>query len=194
DAEIAGLVRGAVDTFRDLGAAVAEADPDCGDPSGTFRVLWWSGVRNLLGGLPESRKALLDPDLADVLEQSMSISLEQYFEAQKERAALGSRLRLFMQRYDLLVTPALPIPAFAAGMLAPAGDSIGKWVDWTPFTYPFNLSQQPAASVPCGFTKAGLPVGLQIIGPMFDDWTVLRAAHAYERAHTWISKRPAAAM
>jgi aspartyl-tRNA(Asn)/glutamyl-tRNA(Gln) amidotransferase subunit A len=66
----------------------------------------------------------------------------------------------------------------------------GKWVDWTPFSYPFNLTQQPAASVPCGFTAGGLPVGLQIVGRMFDDWTVLRAAHAYEQAHDWVERRP----
>jgi aspartyl-tRNA(Asn)/glutamyl-tRNA(Gln) amidotransferase subunit A len=194
EAEVAGLVRAAVDALSGLGARVEETDPGFDDPSGIFRVLWWSGARNLLSGLPKRKKALLDPGLADVLEQSMAISLEQYFDAVKGRGALGSRMRLFMQRFDLLVTPCLPIPAFEAGVLAPREDGTGKWVDWTPFTYPFNLSQQPAASVPCGYTKAGLPVGLQIVGRMFDDWTVLRAAHAYERAHEWIKKRPAAAM
>ena len=68
-------------------------------------------------------------------------------------------MRQFMEKYDLLVTPTLPIPAFEAGKLSPVDDGTGKWVNWTPFSYPFNLTQQPAASVPCGFTKAGLPVG-----------------------------------
>ncbi len=108
--------------------------------------------------------------------------------------SLGSHMRLFMQRFDLLVTPSLPIPAFEVGVLAPGRVGEGKWVDWAPFTYPFNLTQQPAASVPCGFTKAGLPVGLQIVGRMFDDWTVLRAAHAYERAHAWSERKPASAL
>ena len=190
DAEVARLVQAAVDTLASLGARIEEADPGFADPSGIFRVLWWSGARNLLAGLPKRKKALLDPGLADVLDQSMSITLAQYFDAVKGRGALGSSMRLFMQRFDILVTPSLPIPAFETGVLAPGGDSAGKWVDWTPFTYPFNLSQQPAASVPCGFTRAGLPVGLQIVGRMFDDWTVLRAAHAYERAHEWSMRRP----
>ncbi len=194
DTEVADLVREAVETLSRLGASVEETDPGLEDPAGAFRVLWWSGVRSLLAALPKSRKALLDPGLADVLEQSMTITLEQYFDAVRARGVLGSHMRVFMQRFDLLVTPSLPIPAFETGVLAPRGDGTGKWVDWTPFTYPFNLTQQPAASVPCGFTKSGLPVGLQIIGRMFDDWTVLRAAHAYERAHAWTERRPASAL
>ena len=89
---------------------------------------------------------------------------------------LGAALRQFMARFDLLVTPTLPIPAFETGKLAPKFDDNGKWVNWTPFTYPFNMSQQPAASICCGFTRQGLPVGLQLVGRMFDDHTVLRAA------------------
>ena len=79
-------------------------------------------------------------------------------------------MRQFMEKYDLLVTPSLPIPAFAVGRLTPDDhDGMGKWVNWTPFTYPFNLTQQPAASVPCGFTASGLPAGLHIVGRMFDE-------------------------
>jgi aspartyl-tRNA(Asn)/glutamyl-tRNA(Gln) amidotransferase subunit A len=99
-------------------------------------------------------------------------------------------MRVFMESYDLLVTPTLPIPAFDAGLLAPAEDEHGKWTNWTPFSFPFNLTQQPAASVPCGFTQEGLPAGLHIVGRMFDDTTVLRAAHAYEQSHAWYKARP----
>jgi aspartyl-tRNA(Asn)/glutamyl-tRNA(Gln) amidotransferase subunit A len=141
--------------------------------------------------LPKQKKALLDPGLADVVEQSMAITLDEYFDAVKARGALGTKMRQFMEKYDLLVTPTLPIPAFEAGKLAPVSDATGKWVNWTPFSYPFNLTQQPAASVPCGFTKAGLPIGLHIVGRMFDDASVLRAAHAYEQATDWRKLRPA---
>ena len=100
-------------------------------------------------------------------------------------------MKRFNQKYDLLITPTLPIPAFAAGKLAPeAPDNTGKWVNWTPFSYPFNLTQQPAASVPCGFTASGLPAGLHIIGRMFDDATVLVASRAYERATNWHKQKP----
>ena len=174
----------------DLGARVEKIDPGFDDPAPYFRVLWWSGTRALLGRLPKEKKALLDPALADVVEQSMAISLDDYLDAVKARGALGTHMRRFMEDYDLLVTPSLPIPAFAAGKLAPVDDGTGKWVNWTPFTYPFNLTQQPAASVPCGFTKAALPAGLHLIGRMFDDATVLRACHAYEQAAKWHERRP----
>jgi aspartyl-tRNA(Asn)/glutamyl-tRNA(Gln) amidotransferase subunit A len=87
----------------------------------------------------------------------------------------------FHESYDLLVTPTLPLAAFDAGREAPA--SAKRWVNWTPFTFPFNLTQQPAASIPCGLTRAGLPVGLQIVGPKYADALVLRAARAFESVH-----------
>jgi aspartyl-tRNA(Asn)/glutamyl-tRNA(Gln) amidotransferase subunit A len=89
-------------------------------------------------------------------------------------------MKAFHQRYDLLLTPTLPIPAFEAGIERRPGEE--RWVDWTPFSYPFNLTQQPAISVPCGLTATGLPAGLQIVGPMHEDGLVLRAAAAYESA------------
>jgi aspartyl-tRNA(Asn)/glutamyl-tRNA(Gln) amidotransferase subunit A len=148
-------------------------------------------ARLLLGKLPPEKRALLDPGLNDVVEQSKAITLDDYLEAQRLRGQLGVKMKLFMAKYDLLVTPSLPIPAFGVGKLSPAdSDGSGKWVNWTPFTYPFNLTQQPACSVPCGFTAAGLPVGLQMVGAMFDDASVLRAAWAYENATDWIKRRP----
>lgn len=191
DPEIAKLVRDAVKVLEELGAKVEEKDPGFADPAPCFRVLWWAGARALLGKLPAAKKKLLDPALADVVEQAKSITLDDYQDAVRERGLLGSRMRQFMEGYDLLVTPTLPIPAFTAGQLSPAGtDRKGKWVNWTPFSYPFNLTQQPAASVPCGFTKQGLPAGLHLIGRMFDDRTVLNVAHAYERATAWHKARP----
>ena len=190
DPEIAGLVAKAVETLARLGAEVAEVEPGFADPAACFRVLWWSGARALLGRLPDDQKALLDPALADVVEQARTMTLDDHLDAVKARGALGTHMRLFMENYDLLVTPTLPITAFAAGKLSPVDDVPGKWVNWTPFSYPFNLTQQPAASVPCGFTSGGLPVGLHVIGRMFDDQTVLRACHAYEKAGDWTNMQP----
>ena len=148
-----------------------------------FRTLWWAGARAALGGLSQEKLKLLEPALADVVEQSRGITVEQIQNAQMQRGALGAQMKKFMIKFDALITPTLPITAFEAGKLQPADpDSHGKWVNWTPFTYPFNLTQQPAASVPCGFTKAGLPIGLQIVGRMFEDARVLRIAAAYESA------------
>ena len=190
DPEIARAVKKAVKVLADLGAVVKQVDPGFADPAPCFRTLWWSGARALLGKLPDEKKAMLDPALADVVAQSMAITPEDYFEAVRERGVLGSQMRVFMESYDLLLTPTLPIAAFGAGLLSPADEGKSKWVYWTPFSYPFNLTQQPAASVPCGFTKAGLPIGLHIVGKMFDDRTVLRASQAYEAATAWGEKRP----
>jgi len=191
DPEIARLVRAAVDTLQDLGASVEEVDPGFEDPAACFRTLWWAGARSLLGRLPPAKRKLLDPTLAEVVEQAKSITLDDYQEAVRIRGLLGSRMRQFMTGYDLLVTPTLPIPAFEAGQLSPQTvETNGKWVNWTPFSYPFNLTQQPAASVPCGFTSHGLPAGLHLVGRMFDDRTVLNVAHAYEQATEWQKARP----
>ena len=88
-----------------------------------------------------------------------------------------------------MLTPTLPVPAFEAGLERPRDSGQDRWVDWTPFSYPFNLTRQPAASVPCGFTSEGLPAGLQIVGSLYADALVLRAARAYETAQPF--KMPA---
>lgn len=190
DPEIAAAVEAAVNVLEQLGAKVERADPGFADPAPCFRTLWWSGARALLGKLPEEKLALLDADLRDVVEQARHLSLDDYLDAVRQRGQLGSAMRQFMQGFDLLVTPTLPIPAFEAGALAPGMNDTGKWVNWTPFSYPFNLTQQPAASVPCGFTSSGLPAGLHVVGRMFDDATVLGAAYAYQMATDWHNMHP----
>jgi aspartyl-tRNA(Asn)/glutamyl-tRNA(Gln) amidotransferase subunit A len=190
DPEVARVVRQAVRVLRDLGAKVEEVDPGFADPMPEFRVLWWSGARALAAGIPEAKRHLLERDLADVVASAASISLDDYLGAIARRGQLGAAMRQFMARFDLLVTPTLPIPAFEVGKLAPQVDDNGKWVNWTPFTYPFNLTQQPAASICCGFTRKGLPVGLQLIGRMFEDHTVMRSAFAFEQATNWRRQHP----
>lgn len=189
--EVEAHVAKAVEVLEKLGAKVTLKDPGFSDPADIFRVLWWSGAYSLLADLPEEKKALLDPALRDVVQQASSLSLRDLQTATQRRGELGTQMRLFMQDHDVLVTPALPIPAFEAGKLQPDDpDNHGKWVNWTPFTYPFNLTQQPAASVPCGFTQAGLPIGLQVVGRMFDDRTVLKVCAAYESATEFHKQHP----
>jgi aspartyl-tRNA(Asn)/glutamyl-tRNA(Gln) amidotransferase subunit A len=191
DAEVAKNVKAAVKVLRELGAKVVPVDPGFPDPAEIFRTLWWAGARAALGGLPPEKLALLEPALADVVEQSRSITVEQIQQANMQRAALGAKMRHFMEKYDALISPTMPGVAFEAGMLQPNDpDNRGKWVNWTPFTYPFNLTQQPAASVPCGFTKAGMPIGLQIVGRMFDDARVLRIAKAFESVTEYSELKP----
>ena len=95
---------------------------------------------------------------------------------------MGVLMGAFHEEYDLLVTPTMPIPAFDCARQAPSGWKTDLWTSWTPYTYPFNMTQQPAVSVPCGLTSSGLPVGLQIVGARTQDRLVLRAARAFEMA------------
>jgi aspartyl-tRNA(Asn)/glutamyl-tRNA(Gln) amidotransferase subunit A len=130
-----------------------------------------------------SQKAMMDPGLVEVAEQGARIAMLDLLDAVQKRGALGIQMNQFHERYDLLLTPALPLAAFDAGREVADVMKERRWTEWTPFTYPFNLTQQPAASIPCGLTSAGLPVGLQIVGPRYADARVLRAARAFESLH-----------
>lgn len=186
DSEVAALVAAAAKKFEMLGAVVEAVDPPLiesgGDPKQDFRILWWAGAGYLLGEAPEEKKKLLDPGLRAMAEEGAAIPLRRYQQAMMARTAYAAAMRQFMTRFDLVLTPAVAVPAFDAGLLSPWDNEDFAWLDWTPFSVPFNLTQQPAASVPCGFTRAGLPVGLQIAGRMYDDAGVLAAAMAYQTA------------
>jgi aspartyl-tRNA(Asn)/glutamyl-tRNA(Gln) amidotransferase subunit A len=186
--DVAELVAAAARRFSDLGAHVEEIDPPGGDPEEIFRTLWWGGAGFAFGDVAPEKKMLLDPGLAAAAEEGARISTRQYIQANVARAAYASRMRQFMEKYDLLLTPSLAVTAFDAGKLTPYAD--GTWTRWTPFTYPFNLTQQPAASVPCGLDRKGLPVGLQIVGRHYDEWSVLQAAFAYETADSHFDDIP----
>lgn len=182
DPEITDSVRRAVDVLADLGAEVDEVDPGFDDPVVAYHVLWFSGAAKVMEPYGDDVLALIDPGLAEVVAEGKELSALDYISASAVRVELGTRMGRFHERYDVLVTPTLPIPAFEAGVEVPAGSGLRRWTGWTPFTYPFNLTQQPALSVPCGLTAAGLPVGLQVVGPRHADALVLRAGRAYEQA------------
>ncbi|HXC54676.1 MAG TPA: amidase [Rhizomicrobium sp.] len=188
--EIETLVAAAAKRFEALGAHVELVDPPGGDPGATFRTLWWSGAGILLGDYPHAKMAQLDPGLRRMAEEGVAISKKDYLNAMLARGAYGSAMRVFMEKYDFLLTPALATTAFDVGQLSPQGDDGNAWMAWTPFSVPFNLTQQPAASVPCGFSSDGLPIGLQIVGRMFDDAGVLAASYAYEMMDPHFDKVP----
>lgn len=185
DPEIAALVEQAVKLLAELGAEIVEAEPETAGADAAFRVHWYAGAANLLQRFDAAAVAGMDPGLQAVAEEGRSYSLLHYMGAVAQREALTAAANRFHQDYDLLVTPTLPLPAFEAGAEVPPGSGMTRWPEWTPFTYPFNLTSQPAASVPCGLTSKGLPAALQIVGPRFADALVLRAARAYEQAAPW---------
>lgn len=175
---VAAGVRRAVERLAALGAYVEEADPDFADPVDAFHTLWFSGAARVTQQFGPHQRESMDPGLREICGLGARYSALDYLAAVDVRMALGRRMGRFHESYDLLVTPTLPITAFEAGAEVPKGSGHRRWTGWTPFTYPFNMTQQPAASVPVGTDGDGLPVGLQIVAARHRDDLVLRAAHA----------------
>jgi aspartyl-tRNA(Asn)/glutamyl-tRNA(Gln) amidotransferase subunit A len=147
-----------------------------------FHTLWFSGAARITERLGPHRRELLDPGLREIRAAGARYSALDYLAAVDVRMDLGRRMGRFHESYDLLVTPTLPLTAFEAGAEVPKGSGLRRWTGWTPFTYPFNLTQQPAASVPVGTDPDGLPIGLQLVAARHRDDLVLRAAHALYEA------------
>ena len=178
--EVAAACAAAVQVLADLGAHVEAVDPGIEDPLDISCHLWWAGTQAIWRALTPAQQAVADPDFAAEAALGAAISMLDLQTLMARRIALGSHMRVFMSRFDLLVTPSVAVPAFDA---KPAGHrpmTMENFLGWTPFSYPFNLTQQPAATIPCGQTSDGLPIGLQLVGPMFADAQVLRAARAFE--------------
>ena len=183
DPDVAALVDAAVRELEALGAFVDQVDPGFEDPLDISTGLWFVASKTVYESLGPEGQAVTDPDFAAQAAQGAEFSAQDVQLLTLKRNALGTSMRLFMTQYDVLVTPAVAIPAFEARPAGAVPMTPESMLSWTPFSYPFNLTQQPAITVPCGLTSAGLPVGLQIVGRAHDDVTVLRAARAYESAH-----------
>nr|WP_283101538.1 amidase [Halomonas populi] len=181
DEQVAQRVREAARALEALGAEVVEVDPGFESPLETFQTLWFTASLEAWTQCDERQR--LDPGMVATAMRARDFSALDLFQAVKARARLAARLEYFNQQYHLLMTPTVPIAPFETGHDVPPGSGLRDWEEWSPFTYPFNLTQQPAASVPCGFTDVGLPVGFQLAGGKFDDVRILRACHAYLSAH-----------
>ncbi len=189
--ETRDIAEAAARAFTELGLSVEEASPDLGDPSTILRTLYGGAQAGSHAARSAEQKAQMDPELVAYAEASSGLSVVDYLKAVSARQALTDSLRRFFERYDLLLTPTLSLPAFPLGMVGPA-EVAGRKVThlgWT-LCYPFNYSGQPAISVPAGWTASGLPVGLQIIGRRLEDAFVLRAAAAFEALRPWAVRRP----
>ncbi|MER9420778.1 amidase [Mesorhizobium sp. M0306] len=169
----------AVDQLLALGAEVIETNPGFADPVEVFATFWFAGAARILSRMNQKQRQLLDPGFLEGAERGLRITLAEFQEAEAMRFELSALMARFHEDFDLLVTPTMPIAPFPVGRNVPDTSYTG-WVDWTPFTYPFNLTQQPAASVPSGLDNQGLPVGLQLVGARYSDAAVLAASHTIE--------------
>src|SRR6185295_9034395 len=166
--------------LESLGARIRIVDHVFDDPTDIFQKLWYSGAALAVAAIPETRRALMDPALLRMVDAGERIPHMAYLQATLERSRLGIRMNRFHEQFDLLLTPTMPLTAFDAGVQVADASRQRDWIDWSPFTHPFNMTHQPAASMPCGFTTAGLPVAIQIVGKVYADALVLRAARAFE--------------
>ncbi|QDP97197.1 amidase [Microlunatus elymi] len=188
DLGVDAAVRAAVAVFAEAGAEITEIDPGFPDPSEAFHVLWFSAAAKVLQE-HEREVDLVDPGLRAIAEQGAELTASDYLDATATRMGLGVTMGRFHTDHDLLITPTMPITTFPIGRQAPEGWPSQLWTSWTPYTLPFNLTQQPALSVPCGFAD-GLPVGLQIVGRRHADRTVLRAGRIYQQRTDWHRQPP----
>jgi aspartyl-tRNA(Asn)/glutamyl-tRNA(Gln) amidotransferase subunit A len=193
DPEVRQLAEAAARRFAsDLGCELEEVAPGFKDPNDAIERIFYGSIGSWVSEHWSEWRDQLDPGLVKVVEQARAWTGFDMAQAYRERSALWDTLRRFFERYDALLTPTMPITAFAVDLDRPvevAGQPV-RGLEWTPFTYPFNLNGVPAISVPCGWTSQNLPVGLQIVGPRFADAEVLRIAAAYEGIAPWRERRP----
>jgi aspartyl-tRNA(Asn)/glutamyl-tRNA(Gln) amidotransferase subunit A len=191
--ETAAICRRAAERFAETGAQLEEVALDWRDPYEPWSVFFYGTFAALMEQRLPAQGELLDPGFRRVVEQGLRLSGVDFAHALAARHDFWEQARRLFEQFDLLLCPTLSVPPFAVGQDdADPLDGIRTGpLQWTRFTYPFNLTGQPAISVPAGWNQAGLPIGLQIVGDRFDDLTVLQAARAWEQIQPWADKRPA---
>lgn len=194
DPEVAAIAERAARAFEDCGCRVELVEKVFdADPVDVWTSEFYAGIGTRLGHLVRQSPELLDPAVVDILTHALDQSLESYYSKVFERYALRDKMHTFFETYDLLLSPTLPVAAFDVFEDLPPGMPDRNLVSWVYYTYPFNLTGQPAASVPAGFTKDGLPVGLQIVARINSEADIFSAAAAFEAVRPWADRKPALA-
>lgn len=189
--EVLKITEQAVKVFTEIGCTVTTVDKVFDvDPLPIFMAEFFAGVGTKLRPVLHESRDLLDPAVALMLEKALDQDMGGYYESVFKRYELRTKVVDFFADYDLLLTPTLPVPAFKSGLNVPPGFDDENAFTWVFYTYPFNLTGLPAASIPAGFTEDGLPVGLQIVGRHLMETDILCAAAAFEAAQPWAGKKP----
>jgi aspartyl-tRNA(Asn)/glutamyl-tRNA(Gln) amidotransferase subunit A len=191
DPEVSAVCARAAKAFRDLGCRVDEVQPKWPSMMECWEQIFCGGIATRMAPYLDQRD-LIEPGLLRLIDATLKNPPTRYVQAWFDRLNWWQHPRAFFEKYDLLLTPTIACPPFRVGLDTPgaiAGRAV-SFYGWIPFTPAFNLTGQPAASVPCGFTKDRVPIGLQIVGRRFADALVLRASAAFERARPWRDQRP----
>ncbi len=188
--EVLDLAEGAAQKFEALGCSTELVEEVFDDPIGLWNAEFFASAGTRLGNALRTSRDLLDPAVAEVLDEALNQTIDEYYSKVFRRYELRERVRRFFETYDLLLSPTLPVVPFGAGVNVPPELPDRNVVSWVFYTYPFNLTGNPAASILCGFTREGLPVGLQMVAGVNKETDILRAAAAFESAHTWAHRKP----
>ena len=160
------------------------------DPVDLWNAEFYAGVGTKLKQIIESNPDLIDPPILEVLKIAITQEMGNYYGSVFERYALREKMRVFFEKYDLLITPTLPCSAFKAGQNVPENFPDRNIVSWVYYTYPFNLTGQPAASINAGFSKNNLPIGMQIISNTNKEIDILNLSKQFEDNFIDLSKKP----
>ena len=179
--EVAAAVEKAAQLFGKLGAEVELVPAPFPDPTPQFRSLFAGGISHSLRNLTPQQRAMLDPGLQQMVAYGDSVDRRNFMEATETAMTLGRHMRLFHETYHLLISPTVAVAPFAAGVLSPEGYDPEDWFDWSPFTYAFNMTGQPALTLPCGLTESALPIGLQLVGAPYSEKLLLAAGQLFEQ-------------
>ena len=189
DPEVRELVGQASKRFEALGARVEDVGPMIDPLEQHFEPLWIGSFASRLRQIPTQLHGKLDPGFRTAAKKGLAVTLSDYARAYEAKSKLARDLALWHEKFDLLLTPVTPTAAPPVETLYNS-EAFPRWTKGAPYTLPCNLTGQPAASMPVGLTEAGLPVGLQLIGPPRADHKVLRAMRAYESASGWTWPQP----
>ena len=178
DLEVAALATAAARQFEALGCTVEEVEPpfSFAEAGRAFVVHWLSSLQRLLQLFPENRHGEFDPNLLAGAKAGLRYTLQDVIDAQVTRRELAIAWNRLLATYDLVLTPTVAVQPFEAGRNLPDGPEGKANVLWSPYTAQFNMTRHPAATVPCGLSRQGLPIGLQIVAGHYKDALVLRAA------------------
>jgi aspartyl-tRNA(Asn)/glutamyl-tRNA(Gln) amidotransferase subunit A len=193
DPQIKGAILDSVEKFNELGWSAEKARVKVKKAPRTMEIIWISGFLSRLGASLDQFQDKMDPELVQGMKAGMMLSLEDIKSAELEREVINETIGKLFKKFDIVVTPTTSCTAFNLGTSFPEkidGVKLENMASWIPFTYPLNLTGMPAASIPCGWSKEGLPIGMQIFSTRLEDLLVLQVSKAFEELSPWQDRRP----
>ncbi len=191
DPDVLAIVEESVKALETLGCTVEQVDDVFAeDPFPTWAGEFYAGGATRMKDMIANQPEQIGDEVREAFIAASGQTVEDYCNQVFSRFALRERIRVFFERFDLLATPSLPVAPFDTGTFRPPEKPDAAIIGWTQYGYPFNITGNPAATVPAGFTDAGLPIGLQLVAPALNEADIFTAAAALEAERPWADRRP----